>query len=56
MFKFFRREKPKVGLGIALGSGGAKGMAHIGALKAFEEKMYGDVWEKEKPFIGAFLL
>ncbi len=37
MFKFFRREKPKVGLGIALGSGGAKGMAHIGALKAFEE-------------------
>lgn len=27
--------KPKIGL--ALGSGGAKGMAHLGALKAFEE-------------------
>ncbi len=30
-----RRRKPR--LGIAFGSGGAKGMAHLGALKAFEE-------------------
>lgn len=34
----FRRKPPKkLKLGIALGSGGAKGFAHIGALKAFEE-------------------
>ena len=34
----FRRNKPKkIKIGIALGSGGAKGFAHIGALKAFEE-------------------
>ncbi len=32
----FSRKKPPV-LGLALGSGGAKGMAHLGALKAFEE-------------------
>ena len=30
-------KKPKIKLGLALGSGGAKGMAHLGALKAFEE-------------------
>ena len=41
---FFSRIKSKFGkkqppvLGLALGSGGAKGMAHIGALKAFEEE------------------
>ena len=34
--EFFTRRKPPV-LGLALGSGGAKGMAHLGALKAFEE-------------------
>ena len=33
----FVRKKPSVVLGLALGSGGAKGMAHLGALKAFEE-------------------
>src|SRR5699024_6442242 len=33
----FLRKKQPVRLGIALGSGGAKGMAHLGALKAFEE-------------------
>ncbi len=33
----FRRKKQPV-LGLALGSGGAKGMAHIGALRAFEEE------------------
>ncbi len=31
------RKKPPV-LGLALGSGGAKGMAHLGILKAFEEE------------------
>ena len=35
--QLFLRKKPPVRLGIALGSGGAKGMAHLGALKAFEE-------------------
>ena len=35
--KFFRKKKSERKLGLALGSGGAKGMAHIGALKAFEE-------------------
>lgn len=35
---FFRRRQPPVVLGLALGSGGAKGMAHLGALKAFEEE------------------
>ena len=33
----FSKKKSAV-LGLALGSGGAKGMAHIGALKAFEEE------------------
>lgn len=33
----FSRKRP-VRLGLALGSGGAKGLAHIGALKAFEEE------------------
>lgn len=34
----FRRKKPKeIKLGLALGSGGAKGFAELGALKAFEE-------------------
>lgn len=32
---FFKRKKPKIGL--ALGGGGTRGFAHIGALKAFEE-------------------
>lgn len=31
-----KKEAPR--LGLALGSGGAKGMAHLGALKAFEEE------------------
>lgn len=36
--KLFARKKPaKIKLGLALGSGGAKGFAHVGALKAFEE-------------------
>lgn len=35
--RLFRRKKKKPTLGLALGSGGAKGMAHLGALKAFEE-------------------
>ena len=33
----FTRKPPAVALGLALGSGGAKGMAHLGALKAFAE-------------------
>ena len=34
----FRRNKPRqIKIGLALGSGGAKGFAHLGALKAFEE-------------------
>ena len=34
----FKKSKPKkLKIGIALGSGGAKGFAHLGALKAFEE-------------------
>lgn len=33
----FSRKRP-LRLGLALGSGGAKGLAHIGALKAFEEE------------------
>ena len=33
----FTRKTPEVKLGLALGSGGAKGMAHLGALKAFSE-------------------
>lgn len=34
---FNRKKKNKIKLGLALGSGGAKGYAHIGILKAFEE-------------------
>ncbi len=34
---FGKRKKIKPKLGLALGSGGAKGLTHIGALKAFEE-------------------
>ena len=39
IFSFlFRRRKPKeIKLGLALGSGGAKGFAELGAIKAFEE-------------------
>lgn len=33
----FRRKPKKVKIGLALGSGGAKGFAELGALKAFEE-------------------
>ncbi len=33
----FKRNKPKLKIGLALGSGGAKGFAHLGALKAFED-------------------
>ena len=36
MWNLFRKTPPKIGL--SLGSGGAKGMAHIGALKAFAEE------------------
>lgn len=39
LFSRFRRKREKKPvLGLALGSGGAKGMAHLGALKAFEER------------------
>ncbi len=34
--KFSRKKQPV--LGLALGSGGAKGLAHLGVLKAFEEE------------------
>ncbi len=34
---FKKNKQKKIKLGLALGSGGAKGFAHIGALKAFEE-------------------
>ncbi|MCQ2388006.1 MAG: patatin-like phospholipase family protein [Clostridia bacterium] len=41
MFEFFKRlfgiKKREIKLGLALGSGGAKGFAELGALKAFEE-------------------
>lgn len=38
LFDFlFRRKPKKIKLGLALGSGGAKGFAELGALKAFEE-------------------
>ncbi len=33
----FRLKPKKIKLGLALGSGGAKGYAHLGALRAFEE-------------------
>lgn len=35
--EFIARRRRKPVLGLSLGSGGAKGMAHLGALKAFEE-------------------
>lgn len=35
---FFERKSKMPALGLALGSGGAKGMAHLGVLKAFEEE------------------
>ena len=44
MFGFFKKKKKndlqihrKVKVGLALGGGGARGIAHIGAIKAFEE-------------------
>lgn len=40
LFNFFKRknnDSKKVKLGLALGGGGARGFAHLGALKAFEE-------------------
>lgn len=44
MFDFFKKKKNdnlqihrKVKVGLALGGGGARGIAHIGAIKAFEE-------------------
>ncbi len=44
MFEFLKRRKPdsfqihkKAKIGLALGGGGARGIGHIGALKAFEE-------------------
>lgn len=41
LFNFFKakdkKEKNKVKLGLALGGGGARGFAHLGAIKAFEE-------------------
>ena len=37
--QLFRKKPPKaIKVGLALGSGGAKGFAHIGAVKAFEER------------------
>jgi len=36
MIRFFRRKRPKIGL--ALGSGSARGLAHIGVLKVLEEE------------------
>ncbi len=37
--RFFRgKPREELRLGVAFGSGGAKGMAHLGALKAFEEE------------------
>ena len=34
----FSKKKPELKMGLALGSGGAKGMTHLGVLKAFEEE------------------
>ena len=34
---FNKNKKEPIKIGLALGSGGAKGFAHLGALKAFEE-------------------
>lgn len=36
--KRLRKKPPSLKIGLALGSGGAKGMAHLGAIKAFEEE------------------
>lgn len=38
MKSVFSRKKPELKMGLALGSGGAKGMTHLGVLKAFEEE------------------
>jgi NTE family protein len=35
--RFFKKKPRKVKLGLALGSGGAKGFAELGVLRAFEE-------------------
>ena len=37
MVSLFKKKKKKVKIGLALGSGGAKGFAHLGAIKALEE-------------------
>lgn len=38
LFSLFKKKKPReIKLGLALGSGGAKGFAELGALRAFEE-------------------
>ena len=37
MKNFFNLFKRKIKVGVAFGGGGAKGMAHIGVIKAFEE-------------------
>lgn len=34
----FSKKKPELKMGLSLGSGGAKGMTHLGVLKAFEEE------------------
>lgn len=36
-------------LGLSLAGGGIKGVAHIGALKAFEEKTYTLIIYQERP-------
>ncbi|MBR1983158.1 MAG: patatin-like phospholipase family protein [Clostridia bacterium] len=36
-FKLFKKQPKPIKLGLALGSGGAKGFAELGALRAFEE-------------------
>jgi NTE family protein len=35
---FHKKQQPQLKLGLALGSGGAKGLAHLGMLRAFEEE------------------
>ena len=37
-FSFFSRKKKKIKIGLALGSGGAKGFAELGVIKALEEE------------------
>ena len=44
------RKKPTI-IGLCLGGGGARGFAHLGALKAFEE--YGIKFDNE-PFLPDF--